>query len=165
MKEYNLLIDINANKSLGLSKNQSNFENNDKPQSISKINENNTSLNNSNQKSIDTIIEDDSIWLSGELKDKLYLRLASVKKDGKKKYDEQAKYLLYRIPVYQPTPYFIINESNLSPRLIKELASLTEQELDEVIKDVLSQIFESINKDYFLLSVHRYNLLRWRIEP
>ncbi len=99
------------------------------------------------------------------MKDELYLRLASIKKDGKRKYDEQAKDLLYRIPVHHPTPFFIINESDLSPRLIKEFASLTDLELDEVIKDVLSQIFESINKDYFLLSVHRYNLLRWRIEP
>ncbi len=69
--------------------------------------------------------------------------------------------MLYRIPVYQPTPYFIINQSDLSPRLIKELASLTDLELDEVIKEALSQIFESINKDYFLLSAllhDSYNL-------
>lgn len=52
-------------------------------------------------------------WTPGKLKDKFYLHLVSIKKDGKRKYEDQAKYLLYRIPVYKPTPYFIINQSDL----------------------------------------------------
>ena len=151
-----------------LHENQNNFENNDYSHT-SKISEivfekDSVFTNNDIQKTIVNDKSDTILWTSNKLKDKLYLRLASIKKGGKRKYEEQAKNLLYRIPVYQPTPYFIINASDLSPRLIKELESLSDLELDEVIKDVLSQIFESINKDYFLLSIHRYNLLRWRIE-
>ncbi len=108
--------------------------------------------------------DDNEVWTRGKLKDELYKRLVSVKIDGKRKYEEQAKHLFYRIPVYNPTPEFVINQSDLSPRLIEELESLDDKQLDEVIKEVLEWIYESISKEYFLLSIHRNNLIRWRIE-
>ena len=48
----------------------------------------------------------------------------SIKINGERKYEKHAKDLIYRIPVYRPSPYFINNYSDLSPKLIKELSSL-----------------------------------------
>ena len=89
----------------------------------------------------------------------------SVKINGERKYEKQARDLIYRIPVHQPTPAFIISNGDLSSKLIKELSSLDYADLDVVIRDVVSWIFESIDKKYFLLSIKRHGLLLWRIEP
>ena len=72
--------------------------------------------------------------------------------------------LIYKIPIYRPTPDFIINNSDLSSKLKKELATLNEDDLDIVIKDIVSWIFESIDKKFFFTSIKRYDLLSWRIE-
>lgn len=61
--------------------------------------------------------------------------------------------------------YFIINQSDLTPRLKRELDRLNEVDLDIVIGEVVSWIYESINKNYFLLSIKRYGLICWRIDP
>lgn len=99
------------------------------------------------------------------LKDKMYVNLMSIMIEGKRKYENKAQYLIYRIPVYRPTPYFIINQSDLHYSLVRELVSLNDIHLDKLIKEVISHIFESINKNYFLLSIKKYNLLRWKIDP
>ena len=108
---------------------------------------------------------DNEIWNAEKLKDKLYVHLMSIKIHGERKYERQAIDLIYRIPVYRPYPYFIINYRDLSPRLIKELSGLDYTNPDIVIKDVLSWIYESIDKEYFLLSVKRHGLIFWRIDP
>jgi hypothetical protein len=105
------------------------------------------------------------IWTLEKLKDELYVHLMSVEVNGERKYEKQARGLIYRIPVHHPTPYFIINQSDLSERLKKELSCLNYDYLDAVIKEVISGIYESVNKTYFLLSVKRYGLVSWRIEP
>ena len=59
-------------------------------------------------------------WSTGRLIDELFLELDNVReideKSGttKRKYEEQAKWLIYRIPVYRPAPAFVINLSDLS---------------------------------------------------
>jgi hypothetical protein len=112
----------------------------------------------------DSKCQNDEIWTMGKLKDELYFCLASIEINGEYKYEKQGRDLIYKIPRYRPTPYFIINDSDLSTRLRKELASLDDVDLDIVIRDVLSWIYESIDKKSFLLSIKRYGLLHWRIE-
>ncbi len=104
-------------------------------------------------------------WTSGYLIEKLSIELISIRVNSIRKYEEQAKELMYRIPVHRPTPYYIINQSDLAPHLIHKLSSLDNDTLDYVIKESLSYIFKPINKKYFSLSIKkRYGLLLWRLE-
>jgi hypothetical protein len=124
-----------------------------------------TSLHSKNDiDNSDKYQDDDEIWTLEKLKDELFCCLMSIKVNGQYKYEKQAKYLIYRISIYKPTPYFIINNDDLSLKLKKELSSLDDDTLDEVIKDVVSWIYESINKNFFLLSIKRYGLIFWEIE-
>lgn len=70
-------------------------------------------------KGMNSCIEEES-WSTCRLTEELYLHLMRVtENDGssKRKYQEQAKYLIYRIPVYRPTPPFIINIKDLTHKL------------------------------------------------
>src|SRR5262249_17814933 len=81
------------------------------------------------------------VWSTQRLIDELFLELDNVKeideKSGltKRKYEEQAKWLMYRIPVYRPAPAFIMNLSDIKKKRIKEeLADLDDETLDYVLK-------------------------------
>src|SRR4051794_23942465 len=63
-------------------------------------------------------------WTIERIKDELYIQLISLKINGERKYEKQATDLIYKIPILRPTPYFIINQSDLSKPLIKELRKL-----------------------------------------
>lgn len=109
-----------------------------------------------------TIISTD--WTTNKLEEELYLHLMKVKeeKNGyvKRKYEEQAKHLIYRIPVYRPTSYFTISTQDLNDKVRSELETLDQESLNNVMKGAIGRIFESINLNYYLLSVKR--LLKWR---
>jgi hypothetical protein len=77
-------------------------------------------------------------------------------------YEEQAKYKMYRIPVFRPLPVFVLYLKHLDERLKKELASLERESKDYVMKEAVSRIFEQVDKHFFLLSVKP--LLKWRLE-
>jgi hypothetical protein len=103
-------------------------------------------------------------WTTNRLTEELYLHLMKVtEKDGPHlmKYREQAKYLMYQIPVYRPTPSFTINVQDLTEKLKSELESLDYESLNDVLKEGIGRIFESINERYYLLSVKR--LLKWKL--
>ena len=107
-------------------------------------------------------------WSMERLIDELFLELDNVKeideKSGlvKRKYEERAKWLMHRIPVYRPAPPFIVNLSNLdSIRIKEELADLDNKTLDYVMKESIGRIFEGIDQCYFRLSVRRF--LQWEI--
>ena len=109
--------------------------------------------------------DNDEEWNLERLKEELFNCLMLIKIHGECKYEKQAADLIYKIPRYRPTPVFIINYSDLSLKLIEELSSLDDVNLDIVIKDVISWIYELINRKYFLLSIKRYGLIYWRIDP
>ena len=103
-------------------------------------------------------------WTIDRLKEELYLHLMKVtEKDGphRMKYQEQAKYLMYRIPVYRPIPSFTINVQDLTEKLKSELESLDYKSLNDVLKEAIGRIFEGINERYYLLSVKK--LLKWKL--
>ena len=52
--------------------------------------------------------------------DELYLCVMKLES-----YEKQTRYLMYRIPVYKPTPFFEIKISDLSEQVKKELYWLT----------------------------------------
>ena len=106
-------------------------------------------------------------WSTGRLIDELFLELDNVKeideKIGltKRKYEEQAKWLMHRLLVYRPALAFIINLSDLSTRIKEELAALNNELLNDVMLAVICRIFENIDERYFRLSARRF--LKWEI--
>jgi hypothetical protein len=77
-------------------------------------------------------------------------------------YVEQARYKMYRIPVFRPSPVFVVYLKHLDDRLKKELANLDRQTKDFVMKEAIGRIFEQVDRRFFLLSTKP--LLRWRLE-
>jgi hypothetical protein len=99
-------------------------------------------------------------WTTQKLVDELFLCLIDIRDSINKdlrKYEDQAEYLIYRIPIYRPTPSFLISKKDLTNRLIQELESLDQNSKKNVTKEAVDRIFEGINKRYYLLSVR--NLL------
>jgi hypothetical protein len=83
------------------------------------------------------------------------------------KYQDQARKLLYRIPIDKPAPYYIIYLSDLDRKVKQQLkdlkASYTNKDYQHIISSAVDRMFESINYSYFRLSVA--GLVKWRIEP
>jgi hypothetical protein len=77
-------------------------------------------------------------------------------------YEEQAKYKMYRIPVFRPAPVFVVYLKHLDDRLKQELSDLDRKTKDYVMKEAIGRIFEQIDRPFLLLSVKP--LLCWRLE-
>jgi hypothetical protein len=92
--------------------------------------------------------------------DELYLCLLKAKDNH---YDEQAIYLIYRIPIYRPVPIFDIRIADISKQVQKELDDRWnyKNKIDYILKEAVGKIFKNINERYFLLSVKQ--LLRVRL--
>lgn len=106
-----------------------------------------------------TVIEH---WTTNKLEQELYLDLMKVRNDeNHRKYQQQAKDLMYKIPVYKPIPNFIVSLADLSDRVKVELSSLDSKSLNDVMKEGIGKIFENIDERYFLLSVKK--LLKWEL--
>jgi hypothetical protein len=77
-------------------------------------------------------------------------------------YEEQARYKMYRIPNFQPSPIFVVYLKHLDDRLKRELANLDRETKDFVMKEAIGRIFEQVDRRFYLLSVKP--LLQWRLE-
>jgi hypothetical protein len=100
--------------------------------------------------------------------DELFLHLIRTRyqdqKTGelKRSYLEQARDLIYKIPVYNPPPLFLVHLGDIQDDKIKhELANLDDSTREHVLSDSIGLIFESVNEHYYNLSVR--NLLQWKI--
>ena len=84
--------------------------------------------------------------------DELYLCLMK-----QRSYDKQAHDLIYRIPVYKPTPVFEIKISDLNDQVKKELDDRWgyKREIDYILREAVGRIFKNIDERYFFLSVKR----------
>jgi hypothetical protein len=102
-------------------------------------------------------------WTTGRIIDQLQICLIKVFSDDgvTRWYESQVEYLIYRIPVYRPIPYFTVYLDDLTPKLKKELASLDKKTLERVMIEAIGRIFEGIDPNYYLARVRK--LLRWRI--
>jgi hypothetical protein len=94
--------------------------------------------------------------------DELYLCLAKVKDN---RYEKQASYLMYRIPVHRPIPVFEIKISDLNKQVKKELDDRWSDRkiIDYILKQAVGRVFQNVEERYFFLSVKR--LLRVRLVP
>lgn len=100
-------------------------------------------------------------WSTAKVIDKLFLCLINVEENRLRKYLQQAKCLIYRIPIYQPTPSFIINITDLTDKIKQELANSDDESLHDILTEAIARIFECVNKRYFNLSVR--HLLKWEL--
>jgi hypothetical protein len=112
--------------------------------------------------------EEQELWTTECLVDQLFLCLAATKEyiatnknDGTipvKKYYSQARRLMKWIPIARPAPEYVINISDLSPKVRKEIESIIDSPttLQYVLTQVVGRIFENINFDYYHLSIARY---------
>lgn len=70
-------------------------------------------------------------------------------------YYDQAKELMYRIPVYRPIPTFKVYLNHLSDKLKRELDDYSKdrRSLTYVLKQSVGRIFENIDTEYYHNSV------------
>jgi hypothetical protein len=102
-------------------------------------------------------------WTETCLIEDIFLRLAGtkiiVKHEGKDvtvyKYYNQALRLRYRIPVYKPTPEFIVNRSDLTDRMLSELKALSAKDSAVILKQAVGWIFANIDSRQYNLSIAR----------
>jgi hypothetical protein len=100
------------------------------------------------------INESDKLVIS-RLVDELALQLIRTHR-------KQAQELMYKIPVFNPTPVFLLHLSEIRDDKIKnELANLDSLTREQVLNDSIGLVFESINEQYYNLGVRK--LLRWEI--
>jgi hypothetical protein len=77
-------------------------------------------------------------------------------------YEEQARYKMYRMPIYRPPPSFVIHLKDLDEKVKRELAKRDKQSRDLILKQAAERIFEQADSRYFLLSAKPF--LNVRIE-
>ena len=119
---------------------------------------------------------DDRLTLAA-LKDELIFHLCSInsycidEKSGviriSHKYYDQAESIIYRINVWKPPPVFVINESDLIPKLKEELYDLSQsspETLNRLVTQVVGEILEIVNPRYYHVAGVGANI-RWRFEP
>ena len=100
------------------------------------------------------INESDKLVIS-RLVDELALQLIRTHR-------KQAQELMYKIPIFNPTPVFLVHLSEIRDNKIKnELANLDSSTREQVLNDSIGLVFESINEQYYNLGVRK--LLRWEI--
>jgi hypothetical protein len=124
----------------------------------------------------DTVKASYDFWTKGRLIDELTFRLSSfnsciIKEDTHEihithKYHDQAEWMFHRINVWKPTPEFVINVSDLTTRLKKELKEISSnpETLNDVVTQAVARIFEAVNFELY----HKSGIagkLRWRLEP
>jgi hypothetical protein len=104
---------------------------------------------------------DDHEWTTDRVKDEFFLCLVRA---PKKKYYEQAKSLMYRIPFIAQFPKseeeavpFVINFSDLSSRVqseFKEYCTLyNKKQVGLFLKEIVIQLFENLDYEYTHMSV------------
>jgi hypothetical protein len=124
----------------------------------------------------DKVEYDGELWTEEYLIDLLFLRLASIKESvcndkaqtlQVRKYYKQANDLMKWIPVSKPPPEFVINISDLTPRLIEELTqnitSKKKNRISYVLTQAVGRLFENLDFDTCHLSIFRN--LRVKFEP
>ena len=114
------------------------------------------------------VINDSDKPTISRISDELFLHLIRTQHldqnagELKRSYLEQARNLIYKIPVYNPPPVFQVHLSDiLDDKIRNELADLDDSDLDDVMRNSIGLVFESINEHYYNLSVR--NLLQWEI--
>jgi hypothetical protein len=111
-----------------------------------------------------------SSWSRSYLVDRLKQNLATVEDreiflsnfviDNRKYYNRAYHFL--KIGVFKPVPGFVVNLSDLTPKLIEELYQLDDYDRNYVLKQATGRIFEDVNFELYHNSVS--NVLKVRLQ-
>jgi hypothetical protein len=105
------------------------------------------------------------IWTTYKIIEDLHYNLISAKReDGLRKYEQQVKFLLYRIPVWrkpetankQPLLSFTVDLKDITEEVKEQLTAVSQTEAKSIVKEAVSIIFENPGpneKEYFNKSV------------
>jgi hypothetical protein len=123
-------------------------------------------------------LDSDSIpWTESYLVDRLKQHLATVESSNKdyennlqdhrvfdsRKYYNRAHHFL-KIGVLNPVPNYVVNLSDLTPKLIKEIYELSnEKDQAFVLKQAIGRIFEDVSFELYHNSVSR--VLKVELQP
>ena len=119
--------------------------------------------------------QEEDKWTIERIVDELFLNLVSttvivtIEENGRsipvRKYYRQARELMKWIPIARPSPEFIINICDLTPRVREEIQSIIayRETLQYVLTQAVGRIFENLDFEYYNLSIARN--LRVRFEP
>jgi hypothetical protein len=114
-------------------------------------------------------------WTTERIVDEVFLNLVAtteiitIEGNGRsipvKKYYRQARELMKWIPIARPSPEFVINICDLTPKVRKEIESISayHETLQYVITQAVGRIFENFDFECYHLSIARN--LRVRFEP
>ena len=113
----------------------------------------NVPLDKSTMREYDIEDENREYWTVEYLRENLFRQLASVTEiiENKNrritihKYFTQARRIWKWIPIARPSPEFVVNISDLSPRIVSELYSLDKSDYNYVITRAVDEIFEYID--------------------
>ena len=112
------------------------------------------------------------IWDTPKTIEELHCNLISAKRDdGLRKYEEMARFLLYRIPIWrnpetgnkQP-PDFTVDLEDISEEVKEHLALFPKGDAAAIVKEAVSQLFENLGpkeKEYFNKNVRHLLKVRF----
>ncbi len=135
----------------------------------------NTISENTPQAALQEKDKQEEIWTIERIVDEVFLNLArttesiTIEENGRsipvKKYYRQARELMKWIPIARPSPEFVINIRDLTPKVRKQIESIISchETLQYVIIQAVGRIFENLDFDYYHLNIVRN--LRVRFEP
>ena len=118
------------------------------------------------------------MWALSYIKDELIYQLSSASLVGidketnvihiTHKYYGFAEFILYRINIWNPKtpPIFVINISDLTKKLQKELEQLRQRDsvwFDKLVTEAVQSILESVNQRYYHINGIAYKVT-WRFE-
>ena len=104
------------------------------------------------------------VWTTSKIIEELHCDLISAKgEDDLCKYEEKARFLIYRIPIWrkpetgnkQP-PDFTINLKDVSEEVKEQITLVSKIEARSIVKEAVSKLFENLGlkeKEYFNKSV------------
>lgn len=107
-------------------------------------------------------------WTTACFMEELFQNLASstavIKKNRRaitvSPYKQQVNELMYRIPIYRPSPPFIIKWSDLEPKIQSEILQLQNDCKPEIFEQIIvgsvGRLFEIENPRYYHSSVRQY---------
>ena len=107
-----------------------------------------------------------------KLRKRLYKVLINVSDlSNNKKYEVLSKFLIRRITIWKPTPYFSINLEDIPDDIKKELEKLNDIELDVLMNNLIEKIFKYslrnesyfFNFQYFVCEIKTQGLLKWEL--
>jgi hypothetical protein len=112
------------------------------------------------------------IWSIEYTVDRLLFEMLQIKDDvegwedyqnkgQKSKYYERAREAI-KMAAGRPAPFFVINKSDLTLRLRKELAGLKRDTLEYVVSEAIGRICENVNAKLYHLTLKK--CLGWRFE-